>query len=259
MARDELSFYQQFRQQYAEELDLWRAHSEEFWKSHHAWNPLNWVDYTFELFNNLQVAPLIAIVKAYALNIAGGYSAHGQFVQPASDMAEALHTSSTHVAKGDALFRAGLNAIIDGAVETANYDATTVVSGLALYLTRWIWNWYRRATTVQKLRWLLNLLKMPSTEEKLFALLEKKFLSTKSLLNAGILILFIVWKVCVLANALISIHILAKTFRTSKFQSAWLSQKNALVKDKSLGRRRQRPIKNRVISSTLLPGSYRPS
>ena len=196
-------------------------------------NPLIWIDYSFAVINKWESAPIIAALRTMA---DGLYSKKGT--------KEAFKKANTRVMSGAKAFTLAEDVIITGAITALNYDASTVVGLAASFVGRWLWKTWNKASTIQVIKFWIRVIKMPDTEAALIAILEKRLLSVKGLWTVLIAAIFITFKFAVAvfaASNLLALYAgLTDTSKTSLFQSRYFSQSNKLVKDRSLGWRRQR-------------------
>lgn len=196
-------------------------------------NPLKWIDYSFSWLNKWESAPIIALIRTASDQLAG------------KEHKQVLKHARTRVMTGERAFETALQLTVDTAVQAANYDASTVVGFVAAFLGRWLWRWWNKATTIQTIRWLIKVIKMPNTEAALIAILEKRLLSVKGLWTCVAVVIFAGYKitVCILSFVHLALLYQALLNPLSTFNKSLLQQKNPLVHDRTLGRRRERTLK----------------
>ena len=194
-------------------------------------NPLFWIDYAFAIINKWQSAPLLAVINTFASRLFTGKKYGNSYKK-----------SKQRVITGAKAFELARQSILDGSIKSMNYDANTVLGLFLGIVGRWVWRWYHKATTLQQIRWLIALIKMPNTEEALIAILKKRALSVKGLWTLVVSWIFVSYKLCIAAFALTSLWLLYNDFVDTggTWAKAYLSQKNPFVKDRSLGWKRVR-------------------
>jgi len=232
--------WENFKILYTEEIEKFSDQRDEYWRTHSAWNPLNWIEYFMDYMNALQTEPLVALLKLYALQIQGGLNAKGQPVRAADDMVTPLTESKSHVLKANTAFFLCTDAIIEGAKKASGFDTGTFFAAIGTWLARRIWKWYQKGGLFQQVKWFIELMGMPSTEAQLIELVKKFALSTKKLLNVFIVAVWIVFRLTAVVTAFIQLTAFAIMFRGGGWDRYYLQQRNKLVKDTKLGRKRDR-------------------